>query len=45
MHWLADYWWVLLILLAGMIFNSIKALQRLDHKRYLKNKPRDDDQP
>ncbi len=39
MHWLKDYWWILLILLAGMIFNGIKALQRLDHRPYLKNRP------
>lgn len=39
MHWLADYWWIILILLAGIILNSIKELRRLDHKRFLKNKP------
>ena len=39
MQWLADYWWILLILLAGMTLNSIKAFQRLDYKRYLNNKP------
>lgn len=39
MQWLADYWWILLILLVGIILNGIKALQRLDYKRYLSNKP------
>ncbi|MFA3761932.1 YpfN family protein [Yersinia sp. 2544 StPb PI] len=39
MHWLADYWWIILILLAGIILNGIKELRRLDHKSFLKNKP------
>ncbi|QHB31789.1 YpfN family protein [Yersinia canariae] len=39
MHWLADYWWVVLILLAGIILNGIKELRRLDHKKFLNNKP------
>ncbi len=37
--WLKDYWWVILILLVGVILNAIKALYRLDYKSYLKNKP------
>ncbi|AKP32661.1 YpfN family protein [Yersinia aleksiciae] len=39
MHWLADYWWIILILLAGIILNGIKELRRLDHKSFLSNKP------
>ncbi|NSL64314.1 YpfN family protein [Yersinia pestis] len=39
MQWLADYWWIILILLVGMILNGIKELRRLDHKRFLDNKP------
>ncbi|WP_342222018.1 YpfN family protein [Candidatus Fukatsuia endosymbiont of Tuberolachnus salignus] len=39
MLWLKDYWWVILILLVGVILNAIKALYRLDYKSYLKNKP------
>ena len=39
MHWLADYWWIFLILLAGIILNGVKELRRLDHKRFLNNKP------
>lgn len=39
MRWLADYWWIILILLAGIIINGIKELRRLDHKSFLNNKP------
>ncbi|MFI0488667.1 MAG: YpfN family protein [Yersinia sp. (in: enterobacteria)] len=39
MRWLADYWWIILILLAGIILNCIKELRRLDHKSFLNNKP------
>ncbi|MBG6241122.1 MAG: YpfN family protein [Candidatus Symbiopectobacterium sp. Dall1.0] len=39
MSWLADYWWVILIILVGMVINGMKELSRLDHKRFLKNKP------
>ncbi|MEA9389020.1 YpfN family protein [Acerihabitans sp. TG2] len=39
MDWLADYWWVILIILAGMLINGIKELSRVNVKRYLKNKP------
>ncbi|QCR35354.1 YpfN family protein [Nissabacter sp. SGAir0207] len=39
MHWIADYWWVFLIILVGIILNGIKELRRLDHKRFLNNKP------
>ncbi|NLS43245.1 YpfN family protein [BEV proteobacterium] len=39
MSWLADYWWVILIILVGMVINGMKELSRLDHKRFIKNKP------
>ncbi|WP_413727897.1 YpfN family protein [Sodalis sp. RH19] len=39
MHWLADYWWIILIILAGMLISGIKELRRVDVKRYLKDKP------
>ncbi|PLR36843.1 hypothetical protein CYR55_11635 [Chimaeribacter californicus] len=39
MHWIADYWWIFLVILVGIILNGIKELRRLDHKRFLNNKP------
>ncbi|SUC47383.1 Uncharacterised protein [Providencia stuartii] len=39
MHWLADYWWVILLILVGVIWNSIKEMMRVDHKKFLDNKP------
>lgn len=39
MAWLADHWWIVLLILAGMVINGVKALYRLDHKRFLANKP------
>ncbi len=39
MHWLADYWWIILVILVGIVLNGIKELRRLDHKRFLANKP------
>ncbi|CDG87840.1 YpfN family protein [Xenorhabdus bovienii] len=39
MHWLMDYWWVILLLLVGIIVNAIKELSRVDTKRFLDNKP------
>lgn len=39
MHWLADYWWIILLILAGMIISGIKELRRVDVKSYLANKP------
>ncbi|CBJ81721.1 conserved hypothetical protein [Xenorhabdus bovienii SS-2004] len=38
MHWLMDYWWVILLLLIGIIVNAIKELSRVDQKRFLDNK-------
>lgn len=40
MGWLADYWWVILIILAGMLISGVKELGRVDVKRYLKDKPK-----
>lgn len=39
MHWLADYWWVVLLILVGMLWNGIKAMMNVDVKKYLDNKP------
>jgi len=39
MHWLADYCWIILLILAGMIISGIKELRRVDVKSYLANKP------
>ncbi|MEZ2792846.1 hypothetical protein [Proteus terrae] len=38
MHWLANYWWVILILLVGIIINAIKDMNKIDPKQFLKNK-------
>lgn len=38
MHWFADYWWVILILLVGIIINAIKDMNKIDPKQFLKNK-------
>ncbi|MBO0361640.1 YpfN family protein [Yersinia enterocolitica subsp. palearctica] len=37
MHWLADYWWVVLIILIADLKRH--ELRRLDHKKFLSNKP------
>ncbi|WP_036769728.1 YpfN family protein [Photorhabdus australis] len=39
MQWLADYWWIILVLLVGVLLNAIKELRRLDVKKFLDNKP------
>ncbi|NHB86782.1 YpfN family protein [Photorhabdus tasmaniensis] len=39
MQWLADYWWIILVLLVGVLLNAIKELRRLDAKKFLDNKP------
>lgn len=39
MELIKEYWWVILILLFGIILNGIKELRRLDHKKFLQNKP------
>ncbi|EQC00374.1 hypothetical protein B738_11400 [Photorhabdus temperata subsp. temperata M1021] len=33
MQWLADYWWIILVLLVGILLNAIKELRRLDVKK------------
>lgn len=50
MEWLKDYWWIILIILLGIFLNTIKDLNRLNYKEYLKKKkgikpiPYDDDE-
>ncbi len=40
MDWLAKYWWILVIVfLVGVLLNVIKDLKRVDHKKFLANKP------
>ncbi|TKI06665.1 YpfN family protein [Martelella alba] len=39
MAWLAHYWWLILLVLAGMIISGIKELRRVDVKRYLNDRP------
>ena len=39
MSWLADYWWLIPIFLLGVIINAITDLCRVNHKKYLINKP------
>lgn len=38
MEWLKDYWWIILVLLAGIIYNAIKDLKKLNYDEYLKKK-------
>ena len=50
MEWLENYWWLILIFLAGIFINTIKDLQKTSFKDYLKNTnikpiPYDDDSP
>lgn len=37
-QWLADYWWIILVLFFGIILNAIKDLKRVDHTKYLLNR-------
>ncbi len=39
MQGLADYWWIILLVLVGMVVSGIKELRRVDVKSYLANKP------
>ena len=39
MQWFADYWWIILLVLIGMVWNGMKALLKVDHKSFLSNKP------
>ncbi|STQ81366.1 Uncharacterised protein [Hafnia alvei] len=34
MQWLADYWWIILLVLIGMVWNGMKALLKVDHKSF-----------
>lgn len=38
MEWLKDYWWIILIFLAGVFINTIKALNKLNFKSYIDKK-------
>lgn len=40
MHWLADYWWVIILLLIGIIWSAVKQMKQIDPKRFLDNKPK-----
>lgn len=50
MEWLKTYWWIILILLLGVILNVIKDLNKINYTDYLKKKkgikpvPYDDDE-
>lgn len=40
MEWLTKYWWIfILVFFAGVIINVIKDLSRVDHKKFLANRP------
>lgn len=40
MEWLISHWWILvLVFLVGVMINVIKDLNRVDHKKFLANKP------
>ena len=40
MDWLLKHWWILvLVFLVGVLLNVIKDLKRVDHKKFLANKP------
>lgn len=40
MEWLKEHWWILIIvLMVGVLMNVYKDLKRIDHKKYLNNKP------
>ncbi|PXY96154.1 hypothetical protein DKK76_03655 [Frischella perrara] len=38
MEWFKDYWWIILILLAGIFISAIKDLNKTSFKAYLKKK-------
>ena len=40
MHWLADYWWIIILILIGIIWSAVKQMQQIDPKRFLDNKPK-----
>jgi len=39
MEWIKDYWWIVLVILAGILISGIKELNRVDVKKYLADKP------
>ncbi|MFZ4834577.1 YpfN family protein [Rouxiella sp. Mn2063] len=39
MEWIKDYWWIVLVILAGILISGIKELSRVDVKKYLADKP------
>ncbi|MBZ6387124.1 MULTISPECIES: YpfN family protein [Pantoea] len=40
MEFIKDYWWIIVILLlVGVLMNVYKDLKRIDHKKYMANKP------
>lgn len=39
MEWIKDYWWIILIILIGMLISGVKELRRVDVKKYLNDKP------
>ncbi|HGJ5877140.1 MAG TPA: hypothetical protein ACHBX0_13230 [Arsenophonus sp.] len=40
MYWLADYWWIIILVLIGIIWRAIKQMQEIDLKSFLDNKPK-----
>lgn len=40
MYWLADYWWIIILVLIGIIWRAVKQMQEIDLKRFLDNKPK-----
>uniref|UniRef100_A0A3B0MK33 Uncharacterized protein n=1 Tax=Arsenophonus endosymbiont of Trialeurodes vaporariorum TaxID=235567 RepID=A0A3B0MK33_9GAMM len=41
MHWITDYWWIIIILLLiGIIWSAVKQMQKIDPKRFLDNNPK-----
>ncbi|XBS68727.1 hypothetical protein ABK905_19275 [Acerihabitans sp. KWT182] len=39
MEWLEKYWWIILIVIIGILISGIKELRRVDVNRYLKDRP------
>lgn len=41
MEWFKEYWWILIIVvMVGVLINVYKDLKRIDHKKFLDNKPK-----
>lgn len=40
MHWITDYWWIIILLLIGIMWSAVKQMQKIDPKRFLDNKPK-----